>query len=90
MPNIKSAAKRMRQNARRRAQNRDQRAELRTGIKKLVRLVGENEVQTATEQLPLTLSLIGKSAQKGLIHKNKAARQASRLTRKINALKTSA
>ncbi|MCL5269790.1 MAG: 30S ribosomal protein S20 [bacterium] len=86
MPNIKSAAKRMRQNAKRQAANRASRSALRTAIKKTRRAAEEANVEQAVSQLAQTLGVIGKTAQKGLIHKNKAARDASRLTKKVNAL----
>ena len=38
--------------------------------------------------LPTALRLIGRTAKKGIIHKNKAARQESRLMRKVNALRS--
>lgn len=86
MPNIKSAVKRMRQNTKRRAANRAQRSTLRTAIKKARLVIGEGNIETAQSALPQTLSAIDKAASKGLIHKNKAARQASRLMKKVNAM----
>jgi len=90
MPNIQSAAKRMRQNVKRRERNRTQRAEMRTMTKKAEREIDAGQLDGARTQLPATLSSIGKTAQKGLIHKNKAARLASRLTRRLNALENKA
>lgn len=86
MPNIKSAVKRMRQNAKRRATNRSQRSAFRTEVKKARLVLAEGNVEAVATQLPLTLSSLDKSANKGLIHKNKAARHASRLMRQANAL----
>lgn len=86
MPNIKSAAKRMRQNAKRRAENRSKRSAMRTAMKKLNAMIDAGEGAQAAAELPRTLSVIGKMAQKGLIHKNKAARHASSFTRKVSAL----
>jgi small subunit ribosomal protein S20 len=90
MPNIQSAAKRMRQNAKHRARNREQRAELRTSIKKTQHAIDAQAPDSVREQMPHTLHMIGKAAQKGLIHKNKAARQVSRLARRLNALENKA
>ena len=78
MPNIKSAVKRMRQNAKLRSHNRSQRSALRTAIKRLNSAIEGNNAEQARELLNPTLSIIGKSAQKGLIPRNKAARSASR------------
>lgn len=86
MPNIKSAAKRMRQNAKHRQANRAKRAAFRTAIKKTRSQIAETTASAEmTEQLSRTFSVIGKAARKGLIHKNKAARLASRLSRQANA-----
>ena len=86
MPNIKSAVKRMRQNTKRRAANRAQRSACRTEIKKTRTLLDESNAEALQAQLPLTISMLDKSANKGLIHKNKAARHVSRLMRQANAL----
>ena len=88
MPNIKSAEKRMRQNVKRRAANRADRSALRTAIKKARVALGEPTPENAQVVLPQTISVIDKSAQKGIIHKNKAARHASRLMKVLNAAKT--
>lgn len=84
MPNHKSAEKRMRQNAKRRAVNRNNRSRLRTGIKKLrAALTGDNAGDAQT-LLPQTVSLVDKAVQKGIIHRNAAARYKSRLTTAVN------
>jgi small subunit ribosomal protein S20 len=86
MPNIRSAAKRMRQNARRRTANRGKRAAMRTAVKKLASAIDQGDTQTAASLLPATVSVIGKLAQQGLIAKNNAARHISRLSKKVHAL----
>jgi small subunit ribosomal protein S20 len=90
MPNIRSAAKRMRQSARRRDANRSKRANMRTIVKKLHSAVDEGNAGQAASLLPETISVISKLAQKGLIHKNNAARHISRLSKKVNALSAKA
>ena len=85
MPNIKSAEKRMRQNIKRRAANRATRSAERTEIKKARVAIEEAAPEALKEQLVKTISTLDKCARKGLIHKNKAARQVSRLTRQANA-----
>jgi small subunit ribosomal protein S20 len=79
MPNHKSAEKRVRQNEKRRDINRGNRGRLRTGIKKL-RAALEAGDGTAQTLLPTTVSLIDKAVQKGVLHRNAAARYKSRLT----------
>lgn len=85
MPNIKSASKRMRQNIKRRAANRAQRSALRTAEKKLTAALVQGDKEAAQAGLQPALKIIGKSAAKGLISKNAAARKASRIMKKINA-----
>jgi small subunit ribosomal protein S20 len=80
MPNHKSAEKRVRQNEKRREINRGNRGRLRTGIKKLRAALESGEAGAAQELLPATVSLIDKAVQKGVLHRNAAARYKSRLT----------
>lgn len=86
MANIQSAKKRIRQNAKRRARNRAARRRLRTAVKKLRTQVAEGNVEQARELLSPTLSLIDRTAQKGIIHQNTAARTKSRLTKSVAKL----
>ena len=83
MPNHKSAEKRVRQSERRRVTNRANRSRLRTSVKDL-RTRLEKGGQEAAEQLPKTISEIDKAVQKGVLHRNAAARQKSRLTARVN------
>jgi small subunit ribosomal protein S20 len=85
MPNIKSASKRMRQNIKRRAANRAQRSALRTAEKKIQLAIVQGDKEAAQASLQPALSNIGKSASKGIISKNAAARKSSRLMKKMNA-----
>lgn len=84
MPNHKSAEKRVRQNEKRRIVNRNNRGRLRTGIKKLRGALAAGEGGQAQELLPETISLIDKAVQKGVLHRNAAARFKSRLTHRVN------
>ena len=84
MPNHKSAEKRMRQNERRRNINRSNRARLRTTVKQLRAALGGKDSNEATSLLPKTVSEIDKAVQKGVLHRNAAARQKSRLTARVN------
>ena len=82
MPNHKSAEKRMRQNEKRKQINRSNRTRVRTSIKKLRTALADNSEVAAL--LPETVSTIDKAVQKGVIHKNTAARYKSRLTTSAN------
>ena len=87
MPNHKSAKKRVRQNEKRRAVNRSNRSSLRTQIKKLRgALTGSDAATTAPELLNATVTAIDKAVNKGLLHKNTAARYKARLTVRVNNL----
>jgi small subunit ribosomal protein S20 len=84
MPNHKSAEKRVRQNEQRRNLNRSNRSRLRSAIKKLRSAVAAGDAATIKELLPDTVSRIDKAVQKGVLHRNAAARHKSRLTMHVN------
>ncbi|MBD3667099.1 MAG: 30S ribosomal protein S20, partial [Kangiella sp.] len=80
------AKKRARQAEARRQHNASRRSMLRSYIKKVVYAIeagNKAEAQTALER---AIPVIDKAANKGIIHKNKAARHKSRLTARIQAL----
>jgi len=83
MPNHKSSEKRMRQNEKRRLINRGNRTRLRTGVKNFRAALDAGEGADVQALLSQTVSLIDKAIQKGVLHRNAAARYKSRLT--INA-----
>ena len=85
MPNHKSAEKRQRQNEKRRVINRNNRGRVRTGIKKLRAALDGGEAGDVQNLLPVTVSLIDKAVQKGVLHRNAAARYKSRLAKRLNA-----
>ena len=84
MPNHKSAEKRVRQNERRRMINRSNRARLRTSVKQLRAALAGKDPREAVSLLPKTVSEIDKAVQKGVLHRNAAARHKSRLTARVN------
>jgi small subunit ribosomal protein S20 len=88
MPNHKSAEKRVRQNEKRRENNRSNRGRLRTSIRKLRTALAGGEANTVQELLPATISTIDKAVQKGVLHRNAAARYKSRLTTRANQAST--
>jgi len=85
MPNVKSAKKRVKTNERDRVRNRDVKGALRTAMKKANVAIAAGDVEGIGKTVPAALSLIGRGAKKGVIHKNKAARLESRMTRKAKA-----
>ena len=86
MANHKSAEKRNRQNIRRNEINRSNRSKLRTSIKNLRAAVAGHDKAGSTELLNPTISLIDKAVNKGIIHKNTAARYKSRLTKHVTEI----
>lgn len=90
MANTKSAEKRIRQNEKRRQRNRANRTRMRKAVRTLREAVEAGDASQAKELLPGTLQLIDKTAQKGVIHDNAAARYKSRLTKAVNACAASA
>ncbi len=86
MPNHKSAEKRVRQNEKRRVINRSNRSRVRTQIKRLRSAVSAQDKKLSQELLNPTVSVIDKAVNKGLLHKNTAARYKSRLTAHVNEL----
>ena len=86
MANHKSALKRVRQNEKRKEINRSKRSKLRTSIKKGRAAVTAHDKAASSEVRLSTVSLIDKAVNKGIIHKNTAARHKSRLTKHVNAL----
>ncbi len=84
MPNIKSAKKRVKVIAKKKVNNNDFRASMRTAIKNVEKAT---EKSVALEKLNIAIQKIDKAVSKGLVHKNYAARQKSRLTKKVNEMK---
>lgn len=86
MANSKSAWKRVRQNQKHRDHNMSLRSMMRTSLKKVLKLVVLGDKDKAKEAFKAAEKTLDSFANKGLIHKNKAARQKSRLSAKIKAM----
>lgn len=84
MPNHKSSEKRVRQSEKRRVINRSNRTKVRTYIKKLRAALDSGKSGDVQTVLPEAISVIDKAVQKGVMHKNAAARYKSRLTVQAN------
>lgn len=82
MPNIESAIKRVRTAKKANVQNNAQKSAMRTAIKRFETALAEGSENTA-ELLKVALKSIDEAATKGLIHKNKASRDKSRLASKV-------
>lgn len=75
MPNIASAKKNMRKSRAATVRNRAQRSALRTALKKA------NAPEATNEQRVAAAQLLDRAARKGLVHRNMAARNKSRLSK---------
>jgi small subunit ribosomal protein S20 len=73
--------KRARQNEKRRTANRIYRSSARTYVKKVRRLVEAGDLEGAEVQTASAIRALDIAAQKGIIHRNNAARRKSRLVR---------
>lgn len=85
MANIQSAMKRARQNEKRRVANRIYRSSARTRVKRARRLIEAGELEQAELQVSAAISALDRAAQKGIIHKNNAARRKSRLVKMLRS-----
>ncbi len=83
MANHKSAIKRIRQNERRRVENKYHARTVRNAIKKLRKTSDKEE---ASELLPKVSGILDKLAKKNIIHKNKAANLKSGLAKHVSSL----
>ena len=81
MANIKSQIKRNRQNERRRMRNKVARSELKTRVKRAAEGL-ESGADDAGDRVRAAQKRLGKAAEKGVVHKNQAARRTSRLMKR--------
>ena len=88
MPNKRSAIKQLRKDRRRQARNTAVRSELRTVTKRLTALLGSKDVEQAQTLLRKVASQYDRATMSGVIHRNTAQRQKSRLTRRLSHVKS--
>lgn len=86
MANIKSAIKRARQNTKLRKHNAAARSMLRTFIKNVAKAVEAGNKEQAQQAFAKAQPIIDKASNKGLMHKNKAARIKSRLNARVKGM----
>ncbi|MCH7686991.1 MAG: 30S ribosomal protein S20 [Planctomycetes bacterium] len=85
MPNTKNAKKDLRQNRTRRLRNRSHRSALRTVIKDARIKAAGDDPEAAQAAFRLAVKRLDQAAAKHLIHKNKAARTKSRLSKLLSS-----
>jgi small subunit ribosomal protein S20 len=85
----KSALKRARQSTIKRLRNLGYKTKAKRAVKEVRSAVSNNSADEARESLVRAVSIIQKTASKGVIHKNRASRKISRLARQVNKLTSS-
>jgi len=88
LANIKSAIKRNKQNEKRRQRNRIFRGRARTYVKNARDMIVSENLDEARAATLQAISALDKAAEKGILHKNNAARRKSRLMKQLAALET--
>jgi len=87
LANIKSQIKRNRQNEKRRVRNRVYRGRARTFVAKAREAIADgSSIEETKAAVAEAISELDRAAQKGVIHKNNAARRKSRLMKRLAAL----
>ena len=87
MANHFSALKRARQTERRTARNRGNTSRLRSALRDMREALTKGDKAAATQAFSQTTSALDKAIQKGVLHKNTAARYKSRLNARLNRVK---
>ena len=86
MPNIKSSIRSVKTDTERRAKNAQVKSQVRTATRKTVEAVAAGHAEEAKAAFIKATSVIDKAANKGVLHKNTAARKKANLAAKVNAL----
>ena len=86
MANIKSSAKRAQLIEKSTAKNKAAKSLIKTNIKKFNAAAAEGNQKNAESAYKTAVKTVDRAATKGLIHKNKAARRKSALTKKLNSV----
>ena len=86
MANHPSALKRARQNEVKRVRNKSYKTRVKKAVKEVRTAVAANSADQAQKNFKEAVSVIQKTASKGVIHKNQASRKISRLARRLNRL----
>lgn len=85
MANTSSAIKRIRSNARKRQRNTLVRSKVRTAVKKARGALAAG-AEGGADAVRSAISELDRAAEKGVMHKNSAARRKSRLMKKLNSI----
>lgn len=86
MAHTKQSRKRVVRNRKRYEINHARKSRVRTFVKRVERAIAAGDAQTAARELDIAAPELRRAVNKGVMHKNAAARKISRLTRRVNAL----
>lgn len=86
MANIQSAKKRIRRNEKRRVINKTRLTRIRTFMKRVDNAIDKGDAKTATEAFKVLQPEMDRGTSKGVVKKNYASRQLSRLSQKIKKI----
>jgi small subunit ribosomal protein S20 len=86
MPNTRSAKKNLRKSEKRRLSNQSVKSALKTYVRSAKQSAGG---ENAEEKLRNAVKMLDKAAERGIIHKNQAARRKSRLAKAVDKAKDS-
>ena len=87
MPNIKSAAKAMRQSIRRRTRNIKVKDKFKDAVKAVKKLIAAGNKTDAMEAMKKAMSTLDKAVKTNVIHKNKSSRLKSRIAKALAKIK---
>lgn len=87
MPNMKNAKKKVIVDAKKKTNNNVFRASMRTAMKNVEKAVANKDQASAKTNLEVAIKRIDKAKSKGVVTPNFAARNKSRLTKKVNEMK---
>ncbi len=90
MPNSRSAAKRLRQNAVRKERNKSIKSAMKTQIKSVMTAISEGDLEKADTEFRAAAKRLDRAGAKGIIHRNTASRKKSRISAAIRKAKATA
>lgn len=82
MPNIKSVKKDVIRSRQRQLRNQSAKSRMKTFVKKAIAAIATGNAEQIVPALNQTVSVLDKTAKRGIIHKNAANRRKSRLMRR--------
>ena len=87
MPNTKSAKKHLKQSIKRNARNKSVKSRLRNEMKNVRTAITAGKLEDAAKEIVTAQTILDRAASRGVIHKNKAARLKSRMSKNLKAAK---